>query len=150
MRYFAANMNKTAVHDAAVVLVAARGASRRGMPGQETMITVTYDEGVNRRAVSLCRLVELMAEKPAKIFGLYPRKGVLQKGADGDVLIFDPMKEHTIKAANRVTRSDYSMFEDRSVLGAPELVMQRGEILLENGEIKAVKGRARFLEAASQ
>jgi len=121
-----------------------------GLPGQETMFTVTYDEGVNRRAVSLCRLVELMAEKPAKIFGLYPRKGVLQKGADGDVLIFDPMKEHTIKAANRVTRSDYSMFEDRSVLGAPELVMQRGEILLENGELKAVKGRARFLEASSQ
>ena len=121
-----------------------------GLPGQETMFTVTYDEGVNRRAVSLCRLVELMAEKPAKIFGLYPRKGVLQKGADGDVLIFDPMKEHTIKAANRVTRSDYSMFEDRSVLGAPELVMQRGEILLEDGELKAVKGRARFLEAASQ
>ena len=121
-----------------------------GLPGQETMFTVTYDEGVNRRGVSLCRLVETMAEKPAKIFGLYPRKGVLQKGADGDVLIFDPMKQHTIKAANRVTRSDYSMFEDRSVLGAPELVMQRGEILLEDGELKAVKGRARFLEAASQ
>ena len=121
-----------------------------GLPGQETMFTVTYDEGVNRRGVSLCRLVELMAEKPAKIFGLYPRKGVLQKGADGDLLIFDPMKAHTIKAANRVTRSDYSMFEDRSVLGAPELVMQRGEILLEDGELKAVKGRARFLEAASQ
>ncbi len=125
-------------------------AAPAGLPGQETMFTVTYDEGVNRRAVSLCRLVELMAEKPAKIFGLYPRKGVLQKGADGDVLIFDPMKEHTIKAANRVTRSDYSMFEDRSVLGAPELVMQRGEILLEDGELKAVKGRARFLEAGSQ
>ena len=121
-----------------------------GLPGQETMFTVTYDEGVNRRGVSLCRLVETMAEKPAKIFGLYPRKGVLQKGADGDVLIFDPMKAHTIKAANRVTRSDYSMFEDRSVLGAPELVMQRGEILLEDGELKAVKGRARFLEAVSQ
>jgi dihydropyrimidinase len=125
-------------------------AAPAGLPGQETMFTVTYDEGVNRRAVSLCRLVELMAEKPAKIFGLYPRKGVLQKGADGDVLIFDPMKEHTIKAANRVTKSDYSMFEDRSVLGAPELVMQRGEILLEDGELRAVKGRARFLEAASQ
>ncbi|MSP98508.1 MAG: hypothetical protein EXR29_15085 [Betaproteobacteria bacterium] len=51
-----------------------------GMPGQETMFTVTYDEGFNRRGVSLCRLVEIMAEKPAKIFGLYPRKGVLQKG----------------------------------------------------------------------
>jgi dihydropyrimidinase len=111
---------------------------------------VTYDEGVNRRSVSLCRLVELMAEKPAKIFGLYPRKGVLRKGSDGDVLIFDPMKEHTVKAANRLTKSDYSMYEDRTVLGAPELVMQRGEILLENGELKATKGRAMFLEASSE
>ncbi len=125
-------------------------AAPAGLPGQETMFTVTYDEGVNRRSVSLCRLVELMAEKPAKIFGLYPRKGTLRKGSDGDVLIFDPMKEHTIKAANRLTKSDYSMYEDRTVLGAPELVMQRGEILLENGELKATKGRARFLEASSE
>ncbi len=125
-------------------------AAPAGLPGQETMFTVTYDEGVNHRSVSLCRLVELMAEKPAKIFGLYPRKGVLQKGSDGDVLIFDPMKEHTIKAANRLTKSDYSMYEDRTVLGAPELVMQRGEILLENGELKATTGRARFLEATSE
>jgi len=118
-----------------------------GLPGQETMFTVTYDEGFNRRGVSLCRLVELMAEKPAKIFGLYPRKGVLQKGSDADVLIFDPTKEHVINAASQHTKTDYSMYENRHVLGAPELVMQRGEVLLENGELKAVKGRARFLEA---
>jgi|TARA_B100000959_G_scaffold286306_1_gene364396 dihydropyrimidinase len=124
-------------------------AAPAGLPGQETMFTVTYDEGVNRRSVSLCRLVELVTEKPAKIFGLYPRKGALQKGSDGDVLIFDPMKEHTIKAANRLTNSDYSMYEDRTVLGAPELVMQRGEILLQDGELKAAKGRANFLEASS-
>jgi dihydropyrimidinase len=123
-------------------------AAPAGLPGQETMFTVTYDEGFNRRAVSLCRLVELMAEKPAKIFGLYPRKGVLQKGADADVLIFDPTKEHTISAANQHTKTDYTMYEERRVLGAPELVMQRGEVLLENGELKAAKGRARFLEAA--
>ena len=120
-----------------------------GLPGQETMFTVTYDEGVNRRSVSLCRIVELVTEKPAKIFGLYPRKGALQKGSDADVLIFDPTKEHTIKAAERVTKSDYSMYEDRTVLGAPELVMQRGEILMENGELKAAKGRAQFLEATT-
>ena len=65
------------------------------------------------------------------------------------MLIFDPMKEHTIKAANRLTNSDYSMYEDRTVLGAPELVMQRGEILLQDGELKAAKGRANFLEASS-
>lgn len=118
-----------------------------GLPGQETMFTVTYDEGFNRRGVSLCRLVELMAEKPAKIFGLYPRKGVLQKGSDADVLIFDPTKAYIINATSQHTKADYSMYENRQVLGAPELVMQRGEILLENGELKAVKGRARFLEA---
>lgn len=120
-----------------------------GLPGQETMFTVTYDEGFNRRSVSLCRLVELMAEKPAKIFGLYPRKGVLQPGSDADVLIFDPMKEHTVSAAKQHTKTDYTMYEDRRCLGAPELVMQRGEVILENGELKATKGRAQFLEAAS-
>jgi dihydropyrimidinase len=118
-----------------------------GLPGQETMFTVTYDEGFNRRGVSLCRLVELMAEKPAKIFGLYPRKGVLQAGSDADVLIFDPTKEHVINATKQHTKTDYSMYENRRVLGAPELVMQRGEVLLENGELKATKGRAKFLEA---
>ena len=118
-----------------------------GLPGQETMFTVTYDEGFNRRAVSLCKLVEIMAENPARIFGLYPRKGVLQKGADADVLIFDPTREHVINATNQHTKTDYTMYENRRVLGAPELVMQRGEVLLENGELKAAKGRARFLEA---
>lgn len=120
-----------------------------GLPGQETMFTVTYDEGFNRRGVSLCRLVELMAEKPARIFGLYPRKGVLQPGSDADVLIFEPTREHVINAATAHTKTDYSMYENRRVLGAPELVMQRGEVLLENGELKANKGRAQFLEAKS-
>ena len=118
-----------------------------GLPGQETMFTVTYDEGFNRRGVSLCRLVELMAEKPARIFGLHPRKGVLQAGSDADVLIFDPTREHIINATKTHTKTDYSMYENRRVLGAPELVMQRGEVLLENGELKATKGRAQFLEA---
>ncbi len=120
-----------------------------GLPGQETMFTVTYDEGYNRRGVSLCKLVELCAEKPARIFGLFPRKGILQKGADADVLIFDPTKEHMVHAADRVTNSDYSMYEGRVLLGAPELVMQRGEVLLENGELKVTKGRALFLEASA-
>jgi dihydropyrimidinase len=88
-----------------------------------------------------------MAEKPARIFGVYPRKGVLQKGADADVLIFDPTKEHEIRAAGQHTKTDYTMYEGRTCLGTPELVMQRGEVLLENNELLAVKGRAQFLEA---
>jgi dihydropyrimidinase len=118
-----------------------------GLPGQETMFTVTYDEGFNRRGVALPRLVELMTEKPARIFGLWPRKGALLPGSDADVLIFDPTREHVIQAARTHTKTDYSMYESRRVLGSPELVMQRGEVLLENGELKVSKGRARFLEA---
>ena len=118
-----------------------------GLPGQETMFTVTYDEGFNRRSISLCKLVELMAEKPAKIFGIYPRKGVLQAGADADVLIFDPTREHEVRGVTQHTKTDYTMYEGRRCLGAPELVMQRGEVLLENGELLVTKGRAQFLEA---
>ncbi|MCZ0954577.1 MAG: amidohydrolase family protein, partial [Rhodospirillaceae bacterium] len=118
-----------------------------GLPGQETMFTVTYDEGFNRRSISLCRLVELMAEKPAKIFGIYPRKGVLQEGADADVLIFDPTREHEVRAVTQHTKTDYTMYEGRRCLGAPELVMQRGEVLLEDGDLLVTKGRAQFLEA---
>ena len=58
------------------------------------------------------------------------------------------MKEHTIHAAEQHVKTDYSMYEDRKVLGAPELVMQRGEILLQDGELKVEKGRAQFLEAS--
>lgn len=118
-----------------------------GLPGQQTMFTVTYDEGVNRRKVSLCRLVEIMCEKPARIFGLHPRKGVIQPESDADVLVFDPMKEHTVMAQNQHVNTDYTMYESRKVLGAPEIVIQRGDILLQDGELRARKGRAQFLKA---
>lgn len=122
-------------------------AAPAGLPGQETMFTVTYDEGFNRRGVSLPKLVELCAENPAKIFGLYPKKGVLQKGSDADVLIFDPTKEHIVRAVDRVTNSDYSMYEERKLLGAPQLVMQRGEVLLRDGVLLAQDRRGEFLES---
>ncbi|MSP98509.1 MAG: hypothetical protein EXR29_15090 [Betaproteobacteria bacterium] len=64
------------------------------------------------------------------------------------MLIFDPTKEHVINATNQHTKTDYTMYENRHILGAPKLVMQRGEVILENGELKATKGRARFLEAS--
>ncbi len=110
-------------------------------------MTARRDDILVRRGVGLCRLVEVMAEKPAKIFGLYPRKGVLQAGSDADLVVFDPTREHTIRAVDQHTKTDYTMYEGRRCLGAPILVMQRGEILLENGELKAEKGRGRFLEA---
>ena len=87
----------------------------------------------------------MTSENPAKIFGLYPQKGNLEKGADADVVIFDPMKAHTIPEKNAYTNVDYSLYEGRQCLGAPDLVMQRGKVVMENGEIRAEPGQGRFL-----
>jgi dihydropyrimidinase len=116
-----------------------------GIPGLETMFTVVYDEGVNRGRITLPRLVKLACENPAKIFGLYPRKGILQEGSDADVVIFDPGVSHVIKAKNQHLKVDYSMYEGRVCLGSPGLVIQRGKILMEEGELKAEPGQGKYI-----
>ncbi len=117
-----------------------------GLPGVETVFTVPYDAGINKgRNVTLCNLVKLICENPAKIFGLYPKKGVLEKGSDADVVIFDPTLSHIIKSENQHLKSDYTVFEGRECLGAPVLVMLRGNILVEKGKLKAVSGLGQYL-----
>lgn len=116
-----------------------------GLPGVETMFTVVYDEGVNKGRITLPHLVKMTCENPARIFGLYPKKGVLEEGSDADVVIFDPTISHTIRAENQHLNVDYTMYEGRECLGAPTLVMQRGKILLENGELKAKPGQGKYL-----
>jgi dihydropyrimidinase len=116
-----------------------------GLPGVETMFTVIYDEGVNKGKITLPQLVKLTCENPAKIFGFYPKKGVLQEGSDADVVIFDPTLSYTIKAENQHLNADYTMYEGRECVGAPVLVMQRGQILVENGELKAKPGQGKYL-----
>ncbi len=116
-----------------------------GFPGQETMFTVTYDEGINRGRVTLPQLVETVTEKPARIFGLYPQKGVLEKGSDADLVIFDPAIAHRVEAGNQHVKIDYTMYEGRECLGAPVFVMQRGNTLLKDGEFKAKPGQGKFL-----
>ena len=90
-------------------------------------------------------LVKMTSENPAKIFGLYPRKGVLEKGADADVVIFDPAIAHTIPDKNPHTQVDYSLYAGRRCLGAPVVVIQRGQVVMENGNVKAEPGQGRFL-----
>jgi dihydropyrimidinase len=119
-----------------------------GLPGIESLFTVAYDEGINRGRVTLPQLVKLMAENPAKIFGLYPRKGILQEGSDADLVLFDPTIPHIIRAEEQHAKVDYSMYEGRACLGAPVLVMQRGNVLMEDGELKAKPGQGQYLPAA--
>lgn len=116
-----------------------------GIPGLDTMFTVTYDAGVNTGKISLPHLVKMTSENPAKIFGLYPQKGTLAKGADADVVIFDPTLAHRIPNKNAHTNVDYSMYEGRQCLGAPAMVMQRGRVVMAHGEIKAEPGQGHFL-----
>ena len=121
--------------------------SPNGIPGLETMFTVAYDEGVNSNRITIPRLVELTCENPAKIFGLYPRKGVLQEGSDADVLIFDPDAVHTVTAKSSPLKVGYSLYEGRECMGTPSLVMQRGRILLEEGKLKGEQGQGKYIPA---
>jgi dihydropyrimidinase len=111
----------------------------------EQMLPVVYEEGVNRGRITLCRLVQVMSENPAKIFGLYPRKGVLQPGSDADIVLFDPTLRHTLSAEAQHCNADFTMFEGKEVLGKPVFSMQRGEVVIEDGELKRCAGRAAFL-----
>ena len=111
----------------------------------EQMLCVAYHEGVNAGRLTLPRLVQTMCENPAKIFGLYPRKGSLDPGADADIVLFDPSIEHVLTAEDQHCVADYTMFEGKRVFGKPVLTMQRGEILIENGQMRRPKGRAQYL-----
>ena len=116
-----------------------------GSPQSETMLTVTYDEGINKGRIKPTQLVKLFSENPAKIFGLYPKKGAIQKGADADLLLFDPKQVHTIQHQTQHSGAPYTLYEGRRCKGKPILVIQRGRILIENGEIKGRPGRGKFL-----
>ena len=116
-----------------------------GIPGIDTLFKVVYNDGVNSGKVTLNRLVEVMCEKPAKIFGLYPRKGIIVEGADADIVIFDPAVRSVIPARNPLLKVDYSMYAKQSCLGAAIMVLQRGNILMENGELMGNPGQGKFL-----
>ena len=116
-----------------------------GSPQAETMLTITYDEGVNKGKIKPSKLVQLFSENPAKIFGLYPKKGAIQKGSDADLVIFDPNYRHTILHKTQHSGAPYTLYEGRRCLGKPILTMQRGKILVEDGELKGKPGEGRFL-----
>ncbi|MFB3883969.1 MAG: dihydroorotase family protein [Thermodesulfobacteriota bacterium] len=116
-----------------------------GAPAAETMLTVTYDEGVNKRRVDPRKLARLFSENPARIFGLYPKKGVLQKGSDADLILLDPNQIHTIRHESQHSGAPYTLFEGRRCRGKVVLTMQRGRILVENGDLRGKPGEGRFL-----
>ncbi len=116
-----------------------------GSPQIETLLPMTYLGGVNAGHLSLVRLVQVLCENPARIFGLFPRKGSITIGADADLVVFDPNREVTIRADNQHSNVGYTLYEGRSVLGWPEMSFQRGRRILWNGKIVAEPGQGQFL-----
>jgi dihydropyrimidinase len=119
-----------------------------GAPGIETRLSLMYDGGVRTGRLSLSRFVELTATNPAKIFGLYPRKGIVAAGSDADLVVWDPEREHTWSAATHHMRVDYNPYEGRVVKGVPELVFARGRVVVEGGAFVGRTGAGSFLKRA--
>jgi dihydropyrimidinase len=119
-----------------------------GGPGIENRLHMLHHFGVREGRISLNRLVELTATNPAKMFGLYPRKGTIAVGCDADIVVFDPNKKLTISAATHHSRIDYNLYEGTEVVGAPEVVLVRGTIVVEGDELKVEPGHGRFVKRA--
>jgi dihydropyrimidinase len=115
-----------------------------GLPSVEDRFTLLF-QGVNDGRIGLNRFVELVATAPAKMFGLYPRKGTIAPGSEADIVVFDPYHERVISAETHHMNVDYSCFEGMKVQGLPEIVMQRGKVLVENGEWHGKEGEGRFV-----
>jgi dihydropyrimidinase len=119
-----------------------------GAPGLENRLPMIHEFGVRAGRISLNRMVELLSTNPAKLFGLYPRKGTIAVGSDADIVVFDPEKKVTISAATHHSKSDYNIFEGTEVTGVPEVVLLRGQVLVEDGELVAAPGVGQFVRRA--
>src|ERR1700740_3339835 len=120
-----------------------------GGPGIEHRMSLIYSGGVGKKRFSVNRFVELVSTTPAKIFGLYPRKGTIAVGSDADLVIFDPNRKHTISAKTHHMRVDYSMFEGIDVTGMPDVVLSRGQVLVEGNEFRGRAGAGEFIRRAT-
>jgi dihydropyrimidinase len=116
-----------------------------GGPGIENRMQLAYHHGVNEGRMSLERFVEVTAEAPAKIFGMYPKKGVVAAGSDADIVIWDPEAKYTITAASQNMHTDYSIFEGFQVKGNARQVFSRGELVVDGGKFIGTVGRGQYL-----
>ena len=120
-----------------------------GLPGVEDRIDLLHDGGVVAGRISKERWVEIVSTAPARLFGLYPRKGVVAVGSDADLVIYDPNRKRTISAATHHMAVDYSCYEGRVVQGASDIVLSRGSVVVRNGEFTGRAGHGRFVKRAA-
>jgi dihydropyrimidinase len=119
-----------------------------GGPGIENRLHMLYTFGVKGGRMTMNRFVELVSTNVAKKFGLYPRKGTIAPGADADIVVWDPDKKLTLSARTHHSNVNYNLFEGTEVTGAPDLVMVRGQIVVEGDELVAQPGAGQFVKRA--
>jgi dihydropyrimidinase len=121
-----------------------------GGPGIENRLQLIFHHGVNQGKLSLNRFVELTSTTPARLFGMYPKKGEIAPGSDADLVIWDPKARHTISASTHHMRVDYSMFEGFEVQGNARTVLSRGEVIVDAGQWLGRPGRGAYLRRAAR
>jgi dihydropyrimidinase len=117
-----------------------------GAPGIETRLTLVHNGGVRKGRISLNRFVELCSTTPAKMFGLFPRKGTIAVGSDADIVVFDPEKHQTLGVKSLHMRVDYNPYEGTVVHGAPTHVISRGDVVIENDRFVGKRGAGQFVK----
>ena len=116
-----------------------------GIPGVEHRMDLLH-QGVAAGEISLPRWVEISSTTPARMFGLYPRKGVIQPGSDADIVIYDPSARQTLSVATHHMNVDYSAYEGMQITGRVETTLSRGQVVIDAGEYRGRAGQGRFLE----
>jgi dihydropyrimidinase len=117
-----------------------------GGPGIEHRMQLIYDGGVRAGRITLNRWVEITSTAPAKMFGMFPRKGTIAPGSDADIVIWDPEKEYTISVKTHHMAVDYSMYEGKKVKGNTDVVISRGEVIMEKEKFFGKPGRGNFVK----
>jgi dihydropyrimidinase len=121
-----------------------------GAPGIETRMSLVYDGGVRQGRISMNRFVELTSTSPAKIFGLFPRKGTIAPGSEADIVVFDPNRKVRLSAKTHHMKVDYNPYEGREVTGVTDTVISRGRIVIDGGKFVGRAGAGSFLRRATR
>jgi dihydropyrimidinase len=119
-----------------------------GGPGVENRLHMLHHFGVREGRLTMNQLVDLCCTQPARLFGLFPRKGTIAAGADADIVVWDSEKPLTLSAATHHSNVDYNLFEGTEVVGAPEVVLVRGQVIVDHDELVAEPGAGQFVRRA--
>jgi len=117
-----------------------------GVPGLETLLPIIYTYGVEKNLISIEKLVELLSTNAAKIFGLYPKKGIIQIESDADLVIYNPHQDYILRAKDLHMSTDFNPFEGMKLKGKVKMTILRGKVIVEESEFKGEKSAGQFIK----